>query len=76
MLLAANADVNTQKTDTGMTPLMFAAHAGNLGIVKSLMAHHADVSLRNKEGEKARALAEAAHATDAAKLLEGDHPIH
>ena len=74
MLLARNADVDAQKPDNGMTPLMFAAHKGDAGIVKSLLAHGTNISRKNKEGKTALALAQEAHAMESVKLLTDARP--
>jgi ankyrin repeat protein len=70
MLLAKGANVNAQTSDTGMTPLMYAAQAGNASRVKSLLAYHADTMPKNKEGKTALSLAKSANASEVVKLLE------
>lgn len=55
-LLMAKADVNAQDAN-GMTALMEAAWKGDPDVVRSLLAAHADVTLRNKKGESALTIA-------------------
>ena len=55
-LLAANPDVDAVDWE-GYTVLMFAAVSGQLDIVKALIAHRADVNLKNKVGSSALMMA-------------------
>ena len=76
MLLAKGANANAQTIDTGMTPLMFAAQAGNAEIVKSLLAHQANIDQNNREGKSAVTLAEDGNATEVVKLLRSAGATH
>jgi ankyrin repeat protein len=57
ILLQCKADVNVQDC-AGETPLMNAASGASEAYVDLLLAHGADVTLRNNEGKTARDIAE------------------
>jgi len=61
-LIKAGFDVNVQSHNEDFTPLMYAVHAAeaaNLHAVRHLLASGADLSLQNKEGNTATAMARA-----------------
>lgn len=56
VLLAAGANPNAQDRD-GLTALMYAASQGRVELVKLLLAHGADVQVKNARGDTAWTLA-------------------
>jgi uncharacterized protein len=67
-LLAAGADPDSRQQQ-GYTPLMAAAHSGDLETLEVLLTSGADPSLTNDDGHTAHDLAVAAGHTDAAARL-------
>ncbi len=57
LLLKAGADINNQNNMCGCTPLMNASSNGRLEIVKILIEHKADATLKDKNGKTAYQLA-------------------
>ncbi len=57
LLLAAGVDINGRSGPESQTPLMLAARRGHLEMARELMAHGADVSLKDSNGETAAVLA-------------------
>ena len=51
-LLAKGADVKADKSNSGTTPLHFAAEKGHAAIVDTLLAHGADVKAVDMYDEK------------------------
>ncbi|MGQ9882184.1 MAG: ankyrin repeat domain-containing protein, partial [Armatimonadota bacterium] len=49
-LLKQGADPNIPGSEAGLTPLMIAARYGQVGIVKLLLAHGADPTIKNVRG--------------------------
>jgi len=68
LLLSKGADVNV-KTDEGMTPLMLATVAGNLKVVKILLANK-HINAKNSDGNSALMFAEGMGRSDIARLLK------
>ena len=69
-LINAGADVNEQESETGMTPLMTAAFAGNRAALEAFTAAGARVDARDHEGRTAlMALTLAAPAADTIAVL-------
>ncbi len=80
MLIHAGADVNARVTEHHIatslipesyryTPLMLAARAGNINMVRLLLNAHADTTLRTPQNEDAAAIAKRCHQPAIAKLL-------
>lgn len=69
-LLQAGADVNG-RTSGGYTPLMLAASAGDLELVKLLLQRGADPTLKNDAGWDAAYLAKINQQTQVLALLQG-----
>src|SRR5262249_372063 len=67
-LIAAGADVNVKGND-GITPLMQAASAGRVDILRMLVAAKADVGARNAGGASALTAAAFSGYADAVQLL-------
>jgi len=57
ILLQHHADPNTEEAHKGLTPLMFAAHAGSIDCVDQLLTSGADCRAADKEGRNAEAWA-------------------
>jgi ankyrin repeat protein len=53
ILLSNGADVDTKSRGGGATPLHIASLAGNITVVKMLLAHKADVNATDSEGKTA-----------------------
>jgi len=69
-LLAHRADPNIVPNDnTGWTALIAAAHKGHVDVIRALLDHGADVSIKDKEGKTALVWAEAQGHADAAQVL-------
>ncbi len=73
-LLAAGADVNAQDKD-GAVPLQIAIGVGNVAVVKTLLDHKADPTLKNAKGQTPLDLLPtegepAKHAAEIKRLLE------
>lgn len=68
-VLDKGADVNPERKG-GRTPLMFAAKAGNLPIVKLLVKYGANIDVESEEGETAISLAEEEEHTDIVNYLK------
>jgi beta-lactamase regulating signal transducer with metallopeptidase domain/ankyrin repeat protein len=58
LLLSAGADINGRSGPESETALMIAAKRGNAEMTRELLAHGADVSLKDTNGETAAALAQ------------------
>jgi len=69
LLLEAKADPDVRESNAGMTPLHWAAAKANVELVKLLLDHGADVSIRNDEGRTALEIVEInqAHSASAEK---------
>lgn len=70
LLLESGADVNTVDTNEGFTPLMYAAAEGHVDVVKALLQHDADPSLRDTDGDSARDFAQRNGHTRVVRLLQ------
>ena len=53
VLLRAGADPDLVDTGEGWSALMFAAGEGHVEVVRTLLAHGADPSLRDEDGDQA-----------------------
>lgn len=51
LLISMGANVNVSQSDSGVTPLHLACRRGLENHVKLLLAHKADVTTQNREGE-------------------------
>lgn len=69
LLLEAKADPDFKESNAGMTPLHWAAAKANVDLVKLLLDHGADPSIRNDEGRTALEIVEInqAHSASAEK---------
>ena len=75
-LLAANADVNLQASDTGLTALMVACQKGHAEVVPTLIAANADVNQANSLGGTPLYLAcQNGHIEVIAKLLAANADV-
>lgn len=52
-LIEQGIDINTQATENGVTPLILAAHFGNLEATQALLAAGADHTIKDKAGKTA-----------------------
>jgi len=74
ILLEHKANINTQSPVNGTSALMQAAELGDPQIVRYLLEHGADITLKDKNGQSALAIAEQKENTKAAAILrEGTH---
>ena len=69
LLLSSGANVNSEATDDGETPLMVAARFGHLKIVEFLISNGALTNVVNDRGETALAFASREGRIDIAELL-------
>ncbi|MBV7328478.1 ankyrin repeat domain-containing protein [Chloroflexi bacterium TSY] len=69
ILLAAGADVNAEQ-QSNFTPLLGAAHNGQLEMVKLLLSHGADREVQKSDGQTAYDVAREKGYTKIAMLLE------
>ncbi len=53
LLVDSGADINAQEATEGFTPLMMAAGLGEVDVVKVLLEHKADPSIRDNDGDRA-----------------------
>lgn len=80
-LIRLGADVNVRRRESGETPLIVAARAGNAAIVRMLLGAGADVHLRSHDGTTAMGEAVRVGAEDVVALLrsagavEGEPPV-
>jgi ankyrin repeat protein len=70
LLLKRGADVNVQGTLEGFTPLMTAAAEGQVEVVRLLLDHDADRSLKDTDGDTALTFARQNGHTEVVALLE------
>lgn len=70
LILEKGADSNVQGTLEGFTALMTAAAEGQLEVVRLLLEHDADASLKDKDGDTARSFAEQNGHTAVVELLD------
>jgi ankyrin repeat protein len=75
ILLHHQARPNAVDEESGYTALMFAAEAGHLDVVSSLLRANAQVSLKNKGGMTAYYLAYRSKHVDVAKALYQAHNV-
>ena len=68
-MIAKGAAVNAQNL-TGETALMYAAWRGHSEIVKLLLEHRADATLKNRQGDTALTLAESRGHLDIVRMLQ------
>ena len=57
LFLAAGVDINGRSGPDSKTPLMLASQLGHVEMTRELIAHGADISLKDSNGETAAALA-------------------
>lgn len=70
LLLADGAEVDVQGTLEGFTPLMTAAAEGQVEVVRQLLDHGADRSLKDTDGDTALTFAQQNGHTEVVALLE------
>jgi len=69
-LLAHRADPNiVPKDNSGLTALMAAAYRGHIDVIRVLLDHGADVSIKDQQGKTALLWAEAQGHADVAQVL-------
>ena len=71
LIVQGGGDVNWQLEPTGLTPLMAAASADHLDVVRFLIEHGADPSLTDSNGRTALDRARSFGANDVARYLAG-----
>lgn len=76
-LLAHRADPNiVPKDSTGWTALIAAAHNGHVDVIRALLEHGADLSIKDEDGRTALDWAEAQGHADAARMLRDATPTN
>jgi ankyrin repeat protein len=70
LLLSHGAQINLPDQIEQFTPLMYAASEGQLDVVKVLLAHDADTSLKDVDGDTAEKFAAQNNHPEIAKLLK------
>jgi ankyrin repeat protein len=70
MLLERGADINSAENADRFTPLMYAAAEGHLEVVKILVAHGADIAMKDKDGDTAESFARKNNHTEVAGYLQ------
>ena len=74
LLIKKGAAVNVQGTLEGFTPLMTAAAEGEAKVVRLLLAHGADPTLKDVDGDTAASFARQKGHTSVVQLLENPPP--
>jgi hypothetical protein len=74
LLVTAGVDINGRSGPESDTPLMLAAHRGHLEMARALIAHGADISLKDANGETAASLAKMYGHPEFLPLLEAKPP--
>lgn len=75
LLLKSGADVNVQGSLEGFTALMTAAAEGQVEVVRLLLAHGAEPSLEDQDGDTARSFAQQHGHLEVVELLDNPPPV-